>query len=64
MPAALAQYLHDAGIAVVDTTDAFRADGGTDLFLAGDYHAGAAGHRLIAREVARWFEGARPCDAP
>jgi hypothetical protein len=64
MPAALARFLHEFGMPVVDVTPAFRAASGEDLFLVGDYHAAAAGHRLIAREVARWFERARPCDAP
>jgi len=45
-----------AGIEVplVDLTPAFRAHRALGLFLARDYHASAAGHRLIARDVARY----------
>jgi hypothetical protein len=61
LPAALARFADDAGIALVDTTPAFRRHRELPLFLRGDYHAAPAGHRLIAREVDRWFVRARPC---
>src|SRR5262249_34532665 len=51
---------------LVDLTPAFRAHRALGLFLARDYHASAAGHRLIAREVARYVlrDGASCVDAP
>ena len=61
MPAALRTFAAAAGIDLVDATPAFLRHRHAHLFLAGDYHAAPAGHRLIAREVARWFEHARPC---
>ena len=64
LPAALARFAAEAGIALVDTTPAFRRHRELPLFLRGDYHAAPAGHRLIAREVDRWFARARPCPDP
>jgi lysophospholipase L1-like esterase len=61
MPRALQRFARVHGISLLDTTPAFRARRRTPLFLAADYHAGPAGHRLIARETARWIVRARPC---
>jgi lysophospholipase L1-like esterase len=57
----LQRFARAHGIALLDTTPAFRARRGTPLFLTADYHAGPAGHRLIARQTARWIVHARPC---
>jgi lysophospholipase L1-like esterase len=61
MPLALARFARDAGIDLVDLTPDFAAHGGGRLFLADDYHAAPAGQARIARAVARWIVGARPC---
>jgi lysophospholipase L1-like esterase len=60
---ALRRFARAQGISLLDTTPAFRARRGTPLFLSADYHAGPAGHRLIARQTARWIQRARPCAA-
>jgi len=62
MPDALATFAREARMTLIDTTPAFVA-GGAHLFLAGDYHAGADGHAVIARTVAVWFRTTRPCTA-
>jgi hypothetical protein len=61
MPDALRQFAADAGIPFLDLTAVFARRGGARLFLARDYHVGAPGHRLIAREIARWLRGSRAC---
>jgi GDSL-like lipase/acylhydrolase family protein len=61
MPDALRQFAADAGIPFLDLTSVFARRGGVRLFLARDYHLGAPGHRLIAREIARWLRGSRAC---
>jgi lysophospholipase L1-like esterase len=42
------------GVPIVDLTPTFRAHRGLGLFLSRDYHPSAAGHRLIARNVAHY----------
>jgi hypothetical protein len=61
MPTALRRFAAEARIELLDLTPAFRARRALPLFLREDYHAAPAGHRLIAREVARWVLGARTC---
>src|SRR5581483_6418093 len=61
MPRALAAFAAREGIPLIDTTPAFRRRRAADLFLRGDYHAGPAGHRLIARETARWVVATQAC---
>ena len=51
---AIPDALATVDVPLVDLTPAFRAHRARALFLARDYHASAAGQRLIAREVARW----------
>ena len=61
MPEALRTFAAAARIPFLDTTPAFAAHGGARLFLASDYHAGAGGQRVFAREVARWLVRTRAC---
>jgi lysophospholipase L1-like esterase len=63
---AIPDALATVGVPLVELVPAFRAHRGLGLFLARDYHASAAGHRLIAREVARYVirHGAACVDAP
>jgi lysophospholipase L1-like esterase len=61
MPVALERFADEAGIQLVDLTDAFVSAGGEKNFLRDDYHAGAGGHLLIARAVAEWLVAARAC---
>lgn len=61
MPDALRTFARTTGIPLVDVTPAFAARGGLRLFLSGDYHVAPAGHRVIAREVARWIRRAHAC---
>jgi hypothetical protein len=61
MPAALRDLAAAMGVPLVDLTPAFRAARARPLFLAHDYHAAPAGHRLIARAIGRWVLATRPC---
>jgi hypothetical protein len=61
MPAAFRRFAAEAGITVIDTTEAFRAHRRLGLFLAEDYHASPSGHRVIARQVARFLATATFC---
>jgi hypothetical protein len=53
----LARHMDESGALFVDPRDAMRAKPPDSLYLEGDQHLNAAGHALIAAEIARFLEG-------
>jgi hypothetical protein len=61
MPEALRAFAAQTNLTLVDLTPEFEASGAARLFLARDYHLAPRGHRLVAREVARWIVRSGAC---
>ena len=64
MPDALRRFAGETGLRLLDLTRDFERAGAGSLFLARDYHLAPAGHRLVARAVARQVERDRACLRP